>query len=339
MLNTGVATRVGIVLAACALALAACSATHSVVSPSATPSAASGSPVSTATSTPGTVTSSPSVPAATITGPCTGAAVPARWDHVIWIWMENHSYGEVIGSSAAPYENSLARACGLATNYHGVSHPSLPNYMAGTGGTTAGITTDCSPSATCRSTGSSIFGQIASSGRRWRSYEESMPSSCDLAPSGEYAVKHNPAAYYTAIRSQCRSWDVPFGTTTSGPFLSDLNAGTLPAFSFVTPNLCHDTHDCSVATGDAWLKAVVGRIVASATYKAGRTAVVITWDEGFGTTNQVPTIVVARSTRPGTRSGLDLNHYSLLRTTEEMFGLAKLGHAATAVSMLIAFHL
>ena len=253
--------------------------------------------------------------------------------------MENHSYGQVIGSSAAPYENTLARECGLATNYHGVTHPSLPNYMAGTGGTTAGITTDCSPSATCRSTGSSIFGQIASSGRQWRSYEESMPSNCDLAPAGEYAVKHNPAPYYTAIRSQCRSWDVPFGTTTSGRFISDLNAGTLPAFSFVTPNLCHDTHDCSVATGDAWLKAVVGRIVASATYKAGRTAVVITWDEGFGTTNQVPTIVVARSTRPGTRSGLNFSHYSLLRTTEEMFGLAKLGHAATAASMLTAFHL
>jgi phospholipase C len=253
--------------------------------------------------------------------------------------MENHSYNQVIGSTSAPYENSLARACGLATNYHGITHPSLPNYMAGTGGTTAGITTDCSPSASCESKGASIFGQVSASGRQWRSYQESMPSKCDLSSARAYAVKHNPAAYYTAIRSQCRSWDEPFGTTSSGAFVSDLSAGRLPAFSFVTPNLCHDTHDCSVATGDAWLKAVVGRIVGSATYHAGRTAIVITWDEGFASSNQVPTIVVAPSTRAGTRSSTRFDHYSLLRTTEEMLGRAKIGHAATATSMRAAFHL
>ena len=271
--------------------------------------------------------------------PCSGTAIPVRWDHVIWIWMENHSYSQVIGSSAAPYENALARACGLATNYHGVTHPSLPNYIAATGGTTAGITTDCSPSRSCESSGQSIFGQVASSGRQWRSYQESMPSNCDLSPAGEYAVKHNPAAYYTAIRSQCRSWDVPFGTTSSGRFVSDLNAGRLQSFSFITPNLCHDTHDCSVATGDAWLKAVVGRILASATYRAGRTALVITWDEGFGSTNQVATIVVAPSVKRGARSSTRFDHYSLLRTTEEMLRLAKLGHAVSAASMRSAFHL
>ena len=253
--------------------------------------------------------------------------------------MENHSYGQVIGSSAAPYENSLARACGLATNYHGVTHPSLPNYMAATGGTTAGITTDCSPSSSCESRGPSIFGEIASSGRQWRSYEESMPSNCDLRSAGEYAVKHNPAPYYTAIRSQCRSWDEPFGTTSSGRFLSDLAAGHLPAFSFVTPNLCHDTHNCSVATGDAWLKAVVSRIVASTTYRAGRTSVMIVWDEGFGSTNQVPAVIVAPSIRPGTRSATRFNHYSLLRTTEEMFVLARIGFARSAASMRTSFRL
>jgi phospholipase C len=270
--------------------------------------------------------------------PCVGTAVP-RWDHVIWIWMENHSYSQVIGSSSAPYENFLSRACGSATNYHGVTHPSLPNYIAATGGTTAGMTTDCSPSSSCESRRASIFSQVSASRRQWRSYDESMPSNCYLRPYGEYAVKHNPAAYYTTIRTTCRSWDVPFGTTTSGRFVSDLGAARLSAFSFVTPNLCHDTHDCSVATGDAWLKAVVGRIIASATYRAGRTVIVITWDEGFGSTNQVPTIVVAPSTRPGTHSGARFNHYGLLRTTEEIFGLGKLGLASSAASMRFAFHI
>jgi phospholipase C len=253
--------------------------------------------------------------------------------------MENHSYSQIIGSSSAPYENLLARRCGLATNYHGVTHPSLPNYMAATGGSTAGITTDCSPSSRCESSGHSIFEQVAASRRTWRSYEESMPSNCSLNSRSPYAVKHNPAAYYSRIRAQCRSWDIPFGSTSSGHFLSDLDAGRLPAFSFVTPNLCHDTHDCSVSTGDAWLKAIVPTITSSNTYRAGRTAVVITWDEGYVSSNQVPTIIVAPSTRTGSRSATRFNHYSLLRTTEEMLHLALLGHAASASSMRAAFRL
>ena len=151
--------------------------------------------------------------------------------------MENHSYGQVIGSSAAPYENSLARACGLATNYHGVTHPSLPNYMAATGGTTAGITTDCSPSSSCESRGPSIFGEIASSGRQWRSYEESMPSNCDLRSAGEYAVKHNPWAYFADAASvgNCRRFDVPMGTTTAGALRSDVVNGRLPNVGMAIP--------------------------------------------------------------------------------------------------------
>lgn len=249
--------------------------------------------------------------------------------------MENHSYSQVVGYSGAPYENSLIDKCGLATNYHGVAHPSLPNYMAATGGSTAGITDDCSPSSSCRSTGQSIFEQAGS----WRSYEESMPSNCDQTTSGEYAVKHNPAAYYTRIHSQCRQSDVPFGTSSSGRFVSDVDSGHLPAFSFVTPNLCNDTHDCPVTTGDGWLHAVVGRITSSATYRAGRTAIFITWDEGYDNANHVPTIVVAPTVPAGRKSSVSFNHYSLLRTAEEMLGLPLLGEAAHASSMRSAFGL
>jgi phosphatidylinositol-3-phosphatase len=253
--------------------------------------------------------------------------------------MENHSYSSVIGSSAAPYENALANSCGLATNYHGVTHPSLPNYMAATGGTTAGITNDCSPSSSCESTGPSIFGQVAASHRQWRSYEESMPSNCDKTTASPYAVKHNPAPYYTQIASQCAQWDVPFGTTSSGPFLSAVRSGSLPAFSFVTPNLCNDTHDCSVGTGDAWLRSVVGQITSSAMYKAGRTAIFITWDEGESGGNHVPTIVVSPTVKAGTQSATNYDHYSLLRTAEEMLGLSLLGNASSASSMRSAFGL
>ncbi len=97
----------------------------------------------------------------------------------------------------------------------------------------------------------------------WRSYEESMPSNCDLSSAGRYAVKHNPAAYYVDIRSRCARWDAPMATTSSGRFLSDLRRDRLPSFSFVAPNLCDDMHDCPIATGDAWLHRWIARIVAS----------------------------------------------------------------------------
>jgi len=248
--------------------------------------------------------------------------------------MENHSYGQVVNASAAPYENTVLRACGLATNYHGITHPSLPNYIAATGGTTAGISSDCSPKPSCFAAGSSIFGQVATSGRQWRSYQESMPSNCLLSRSGQYAPKHNPAAYYTAIRSQCTQWDVSFDA-----FSADLSNETLPAFAFVTPNLCNDTHNCPVAAGDRWLKNVIGSISKSATYRAGRTAIFITWDEGFSEDDRVPMIVIAPSVRTGTRSMRRFDHYSLLRTTEEMLGLRLLGRAAQAASMRADFRL
>jgi chitodextrinase len=288
----------------------------------------------------GNVSSTPTVTAATYScvasGPCgtAAASAPATLQHVVWIWMENQTYSNVIGNtSAAPYENQLAGQCGLATNYAGVSHPSLPNYIAATSGSTQGITDDNPPSSHPLGV-ASIFGQINS-----KSYQESMPSNCALTSSGNYAVKHNPEAYYTPIRTDCNVNDVPMGSTSSGAFLNDLTNNTLPAFSFVTPDMCNDTHDCSVSTGDNWLKSWVPKIVASPAYKAGQLALFITWDENDGSAgNQVPAIVASPYTPVGTTSATSFNHYSLLRTTEELLGTTNyLGNAAGAASMRSAF--
>jgi chitodextrinase len=288
----------------------------------------------------GNVSSTPTVTAATYScvasGPCGSAAAsaPATLQHVVWIWMENQSYSSVIGNtSAAPYENQLAGQCGLATNYAGVSHPSLPNYIAATSGSTQGITDDNPPSSHPLGV-ASIFGQINS-----KSYQESMPSNCALTSSGNYAVKHNPEAYYTPVRTDCNANDMPMGSTSSGAFLNDLTNNSLPAFSFVTPDMCSDTHDCSVATGDAWLKSWVPKLLASPAYQAGQLALFITWDENDGSTgNKVPAIVASPYTPAGTTSGTSFNHYSLLRTTEELLGTTNyLGNAASAASMRSAF--
>ncbi|MBV8064587.1 MAG: hypothetical protein JOY73_03605 [Actinobacteria bacterium] len=265
-------------------------------------------------------------------GPCGTAAARARPKHVIWIWMENETYSSVIGNRSAPFLTQLARECGVATNYDAISHPSLPNYIAATSGGTWGIADDQGP-ASHRVARASIFSQLTAAGLSWRSYEESMPVSCDLSDAGEYAVKHNPAAYYTGIRSDCRKWDVPFADLEA-----ELASGRLPSFSFVTPNLCDDAHSCPLASGDAWLRLWVARIVDSPSFES--TVLFVTFDEGSAASNRVPTVVVSPSTRPGTRSTARFDHYSLLRTTEQLLGLHRyLAHAGDAASMRAAFHL
>jgi phosphatidylinositol-3-phosphatase len=258
---------------------------------------------------------------------------------VIWVWMENHNYDSVIGSKSAPFANHLGGACGLATNYHNITHPSLPNYVAATSGSTLGITDDCSPSD-CSRNAQSLFGQVQGAGLTWRTYSESMPTVCDLQdgtglhPPGDYVAHHNPAVYYLPLRSQCDQAVVPLGTPTSGSFADALGSDSLPAFSFVSPNLCDSTHDCPVSVGDLWLSHWVRAIVSSRAYRAGTTAIFITWDEGeqggsddcaFNVDTagcHVPMVVVSPSTRPGTRATELFNHYSLLKTTEQLLGIS-----------------
>lgn len=234
--------------------------------------------------------------------------------------MENKPYGSVIGSKDAPYENELAKACGLATDYRAITHPSLPNYPAATGGSTFGVTDDAGPSLHPIS-GTSLFQQLTQAGLSWRAYDESMPTTCDLNPSGRYAVKHNPAVYYTTVRQQCAVDDVPLESHLS----QDIAVGNLSSFAFVTPNLCDDTHDCSVQTGDTWLATWIPRIVAGPNYSSSNTLIVLTWDEGVGTSNLIPTMVIGPSVPTGTRSTAALTHYSLLLSTEELLGLPAIG--------------
>jgi hypothetical protein len=272
----------------------------------------------------GTPTTAGGITSATATRPCVGAPAPAAWRHVIWIWFENKPATSVVGSSSAPYISGLAAECASATDYHGITHPSLPNYVAATSGSTHGITDDAGPAAHPLS-GESLFSQVAAAGAQWRAYNESMPGPCAPVSAGTYAVKHNPAAYYTSIRSDCTRWDVG---------LDRLSPDSLPAFSFVTPNLCHDMHDCSVATGDRWLSGMLPTLLGSAAFRRGDTAIFVTWDEDDGShSNLVPLLVIAPSVTPGSTIGQRLDHHALLRTTEQMLGLPPLGAAASAAAI------
>jgi hypothetical protein len=288
--------------------------------------AASGPSTTTPTTSPTTTAAS----RASTSAASQSLAVPptGSYDHVLWVWMENHSYGQVIGTPAAPYETSLVHQFGTATHYASVGRPSLPNYIGATSGSTQGITDDASPS-THPLSADNLFRQVRASGRIERSYEETMPTNCVLSTVDAYAVKHNPAAYYTGgdDRAACRSDDVPFTAT--------LPPGPLATFTFVTPNLCHDTHDCSVAIGDAWLKTFLPPVLATPEYRQGHLAIFVMWDES----TPMPNIVISPTTPKGTMVAQPLDHYALLRTTEEILGLPLLGKAASATSMRANFGL
>jgi phospholipase C len=284
-------------------------------------------------------------------GSAAGDATPYR--HVVWVWMENKDFQAVIGSGDAPYLNALAEQCGLATNYHNVGHPSLLNYIAATSGLEGPAAldrfrADCDPRPGCTTPATSIFEQAPS----WKAYEESMPGRCRRRDAGAYAVRHNPPLYFTSLEG-CAANDVG-----SNRLRSDLAHDSLPAFSFVTPNVCSDTHDCPVARGDRWLETEMTDILGSKAYAAGRTAVFITYDEGGfsepafcsqladpagdgprASGCRVATVVVSPTTEPGTTSNRYFDHYSLLRTTENLLGVAPLGAAAGAAGMADAFGL
>jgi phosphatidylinositol-3-phosphatase len=244
--------------------------------------------------------------------------------------MENHNWQQVLGNpSAAPYETRLAHQCATATRYASVGSPSLPNYLGATSGDTWGIHDDADPSSHPLKA-DNIFRQVRTSGGSERSYEEAMASPCQQAAGGTYAVKHNPAAYYTGNndRTACATDDVGLNA-----LAADLTAGTLPTFACVTPDLCHDTHDCPVATGDTWLATWVPRILASAAYREGSTAIFVIWDEY----TPMPNVVIAPSVPTGVTSGAAFDHYGLLRTTEQLLGLPMLGRAGGAAGLRAAF--
>jgi regulation of enolase protein 1 (concanavalin A-like superfamily) len=267
----------------------------------------------------------------------TGAAARASAqpiDRIFTIVMENHEYEDIIGNPSAPYLNRLAAENGLATNYTAIQHPSLPDYMALTGGEPV-FDVDCD---TCRVDATSIVDVIEGSGRTWTAYMEGMSTTCGLANEGRYAVRHNPFVYYRAVSdnaARCASHVVPFTR-----FAADLSSASLSNYVWITPDLCHDMHDCDVASGDAWLQSVVPSIVASPAF--ANAVLFITWDEGttaIGGGGRVPLIVVSPRTPAGMRSDIPATHYSVLRTIENLWGLRPLGESASARSLTEFFNL
>ena len=282
-------------LAVLAVVLASCGAGRAGVAPASSPAT---------TQIPAPGSPSPAAPAI--------APGPA---HVFVIVMENRSFAQVAGSG---YVARLASEYGVATNYHGVSHPSLPNYLAMTSGSTWGIADDGYHSLPAGGLG----GQLTAAGIEWRAYMEGMANGC-FHSSYPYALKHDPFAYYGG---GCPQEVVPFGR-----FGADMSSGDVPRFVWITPGLCHDGHDCSNAVADAWLAQTVPAILATPAWQDGG-VLFITWDEGEDSANSVMTLVI-RSGPLLHRSARAYDHYSLLASIEDLLGVARLGQAAHAAPM------
>ena len=227
-----------------------------------------------------------------------------------------------------PYLNSLAQRYGQATNYSDVAHPSLPNYLAIFGGSSFNDPQDCFPSAQCSYPAPSVFGQVGAAGGTVRSYEESMPSPCDLSNSGNYDVNHNPWVYFPAESKLCKQADVPAGSPSAGALAADVRAGTLPTVGLLTPNLMHDAHDGTLAQADAYLRSWIPVIMAGPGWKSGHLAIVVTFDEGV-TTEQVPFVVLAPGLH-GVTIRRALNHYALTRLMDQIGGVSPLNERTAA---------
>jgi hypothetical protein len=250
--------------------------------------------------------------------------------HVAVIVMENEEYSGVIGAKPTPYINGLARRYALATRMFAVRHPSLPNYLALTGGSAFGITSDCTDCAVRRT---SLVDQLSAAHISWRAYMEDLPSPCfSGASAGLYAKKHDPFMYYTRIAGRPERCSHVVGLSRLG---ADERSGALPRFIWITPNLCHDMHSCPPAAGDRFLAGLVPGLLHSL---GSHGVLFLTWDEG--TSNEgccrlaggghVATIVAGPGARPGARLSTPVDHYSTLQTIEDLLGLARLRGAACA---------
>ncbi len=232
--------------------------------------------------------------------------------------MENLGYGPAM---ATPGFATLAGRYAEASDYWAIGHPSLPNYLALTSGSTWGVRSDCT---TCYVSADNLGAQLSAARVSWGAYFEDVPSACYLAPYAEsplYAGKHNPFRYYDDIRSSpalCAHLQ-PYGLLARA-----LRSGTtIPQFVWVTPNLCDDGHNCAPDVAAAWLDGFVSDVVRSSAWRHGG-VLFVTWDEsesGGAMGGQVLTLVISPLVHRGLTVGAYYTHYSLLATIEDAFDL------------------
>ena len=273
-----------------------------------------------------------------------------NFQHVWVVMMENTSETSLIGNPNAPYINHLAQTVGLASNYYGVTHPSQPNYIAITSGSTNGVVNDNDTTIDVPN----IVDQLESHGKTWRDYQQSLSlcngnkfaHSCGGPGNQLYERKHNPFVSYVDVASNpARMANV----VDLDQLQTDLSSGNAPDYSFIAPNQCHDMHGIAsnhndpcdfsneqsiIGLGDTFLHGLVDEITSSSAWN-GNSAIFVIWDEsdftgsgpaGFGDTSgccdanpgggHVLGLVLSHSDHSARQSNVAYNHYSQLSTIE-----------------------
>jgi len=240
-------------------------------------------------------------------------------DNVVIVIEENHSFSSIIGSSSAPFINSLAQQGALFTQSFGVEHPSQPNYLDLFSGSNQGITDDSCPHTLSTV---NLASELAAAGLTFTGFSEDLPSAgSTVCTSGAYARKHAPWVNFT---------NVP--TSANQPFTSfPTDFTTLPTVSIIDPNLNNDMHDGTIAQGDTWLQQHMSGYIQFAQTHNG--LLIVTWDEDDSLGgNQIPTIFVGPMVKQGQFTET-INHFNVLRTLEDLYGLTHAGSAATATTI------
>ena len=238
---------------------------------------------------------------------------------------ENHPDTAIMANSEAPYINSLAGSGALFTESYATHHPSLPNYLALFSGSNQGVTDDsCPPPGSPYST-DNLGAQLFAAGKTFIGYSETLSATgsaeCGNGGSPGYQRKHNPWVDFSNVPAESNQ---PF---TSWP----TDFSTLPTVSFVVPNQQHDMHDGTIAEGDAWLQTNIGSYAQWA--QTHNSLLIVTWDEDDSVDiNKIVTIFIGQQVKPGTY-GETINHYTLLRTIEDIYDLPSVANSATAIAI------
>jgi hypothetical protein len=250
--------------------------------------------------------------------PCTGQAAPASYQKVVVFSFENRRWGDVggVGFATMPYAHSLATSCSFFSSWTEAitTQNSASQYVSqGQGDTNHTVLDDCQPSATCQSTSDNIFRQARAAGKTAINYVEGATSGCSASGN---AAKHIPRLYYQGAD------DPAFCDAQVRPY-TEFNPTNLPNFSFITPTLCNDGHDCPNATVDTWMKNNIAPVIASADYQAGKVLIEIWYDED----SPVPNLYISPSAHPGPFATTGIGYASTLKLWEDVLGFPCLANA------------
>jgi phosphatidylinositol-3-phosphatase len=248
------------------------------------------------------------------------------------ILFENKGRSQVLNSSSAPTFRALARTYADLQNYHSRYHPSLPNYIAMTSGSTHGIQDDAGPASHRIPGTANLAAQLDTAHIQWRAYGESMPRPCFSGDTNLYAVRHLPFLYYdyvTGNPAYCAQHIVPMTD-----LAADLAADRY-RYMWLTPNMQNNMHDGPIAVGDRWLLQMLPRLMSSPGYRRGG-AIFIMFDETEGNETTIPALIVSNLVRRGVNTTL-FDHSSYLATVEDLLGLPRLPSTQNAVSMAPLF--